>query len=1182
MILAFIVTLDHLVGSAAVRSDSSIEGLVDRVFDTRVRNLFSQVRGNDKCDKDATGCCEMEALDYWLFWVLAVAIFGVILQFAALGHKYLQPRVEKEVNMISTWSVGDTKAEETSLDLKWYTIKFNGKQAEKQWYEYAESTKIKDSALILFWIGVVACIYQTLEMGQNLQKHGHDYLFFNCVSIVAALAVTAAARLCSRYPSERLYWSLLVFFFFFIPAVQLHPFTASCRKVQLRTLDALKHQLWRDAELRHFDCALPGHSSMQILITWILVQPWVIMHLEHIHVVWFWVLGVLPGWTMLDFWFTECTVFLPEDMLMRWVLLIIAQIIACIKKYTLEKSRRLKFLQSLQEKSSSKKMYSILSLMMPKHVIGTMIKEPNTVIANEISKVSILFVLITDVERLVPPEHSAPWELLKFLNDQFTQMDMICAKHGVAKIETVAEEYVAAVGVLPDDIQENKAGHNRLLERLLKAAGEIMCRQTEEVKYKMGIHTGPIYAGVIGGKLPRYRLFGDTINTAARMMQKCERGMLQFGKETFQDVPVSMRNEVRLRGDVEMKGKGMVTTYVYSPDCCVTDTQSSLSTPGKQHRRRYEANRKMSIAFQEFTAEWVSETEEADRQFEETLRGHHVSNDQSATKWRLFLSEKDGFTHEMEKEWFKWYHEHTICHKIVRRLGTQATVVLVVTGIEFLIFVYDQSGRDWGVTVWDPRSRLIKFVYLRLFVLLGNHVLWLLSEFETWMQVHAKSVQCLLLMNSIFDIMAVYISYLAMFVSNDESFIQRQAFSGRVRVPVDQLLTLNFVLFVFLFMRTHALLFWPSCLFIPVTGGCIFAPSIVKRLRCLWCALKKSTSVHTISEGLSGMGESMYALNGEFFFMIMVFVFVALAHSEEDQSRQRYKLKHAVESMSERTEHILKNMMPNKVVNSLQDSLRGQEFDDGDLALSTLSHKYRHATIAQSDLCGFTALVSNTRKTPKEVMEFLTDLFGKFDKLADVHGVYKVETVGDAYIAGMAEPPLTDENSPYSAILFGLDMVRAVDDWAQKMKVDVACRVGIHHGECIGGIVGTEMQRYHLFGDMLAVLEILESTALEGRVQVSAACKREVEREIKDDPCMMRREKIDFVQREGAKLRTSKGLEFEFDTVGGTTFLVTSNKDLRHLPKAKSPPSLIQHEMRQVTKQKARTDSKDASGEGCK
>lgn len=172
------------------------------------------------------------------------------------------------------------------------------------------------------------------------------------------------------------------------------------------------------------------------------------------------------------------------------------------------------------------------------------------------------------------------------------------------------------------------------------------------------------------------------------------------------------------------------------------------------------------------------------------------------------------------------------------------------------------------------------------------------------------------------------------------------------------------------------------------------------------------------------------------------------------------------------------------------------------------------------------------------------ELFGAFDSLTDKHGVYKVETVGDAYIAGMAEPPLTKEYFPNKVIYFGLDMVHAVDDWARNLGVSVACRVGIHYGECTGGIVGNDMQRYHLFGDLLTVMEILESTSREGRVQISKACKEEVESQLRDDNYGLG-DALTFVQREDPNLKTSKGEVHEYSTVGGPTFLVESNQPVR-------------------------------------
>jgi len=260
---------------------------------------------------------------------------------------------------------------------------------------------------------------------------------------------------------------------------------------------------------------------------------------------------------------------------------------------------------------------------------------------------------------------------------------------------------------------------------------------------------------------------------------------------------------------------------------------------------------------------------------------------------------------------------------------------------------------------------------------------------------------------------------------------------------------------------------------------------------------------------------------------------LAVAYDDEENQRARYKAMLVVESTEQRTEGLLRSLMPPLVVERLRELPPNAPLP---------THHYRHATVAQSDLCGFTQLSST--KTPREVVQFMGELFGKFDSLTDKYDIYKVETIGDAYIAGMAEPPLTARNLPLNVLLFSLDMVRAVDVWAKGMGVAVSCRVGVHYGECIGGTVGVDMQRYHLFGDLLQVLEILESTSVEGRVQVSTACKNEVDLQLRDmsnDPA----ENLTFEQRPSDQLKTSKGEVHEISSVGGATFLVQSDQPLR-------------------------------------
>merc|ERR1719160_241820 len=105
-----------------------------------------------------------------------------------------------------------------------------------------------------------------------------------------------------------------------------------------------------------------------------------------------------------------------------------------------------------------------------------------------------------------------------------------------------------------------------------------------------------------------------------------------------------------------------------------------------------------------------------------------------------------------------------------------------------------------------------------------------------------------------------------------------------------------------------------------------------------------------------------------------------IAHQAEQRSRARFKAQRMVHGTKARIEGILSTLMPPLVVQELR------KRSPHDLPPT---HQYNYATIAQSDLCGFTALAST--RTPCEVVEFMGELFGSFDKLTDKFGIYKVE-----------------------------------------------------------------------------------------------------------------------------------------------------------------------------------------------
>ncbi|KAK8402592.1 hypothetical protein O3P69_000761 [Scylla paramamosain] len=196
---------------------------------------------------------------------------------------------------------------------------------------------------------------------------------------------------------------------------------------------------------------------------------------------------------------------------------------------------------------------------------------------------------------------------------------------------------------------------------------------------------------------------------------------------------------------------------------------------------------------------------------------------------------------------------------------------------------------------------------------------------------------------------------------------------------------------------------------------------------------------------------------------------------EQEQHKSK-KLEESMKKLDEemkRTDDLLYQMIPMQVAQRLR---------KGENPVDTCE-TFESVTILFSDVVNFTEICS--RITPMEVVSMLNAMYSIFDKLTEKHVVYKVETIGDAYMV-VAGAPERQANHGEMVCNMALDMVEAITELTDPSTGNhLRIRVGVHSGMVVAGVVGLKMPRYCLFGDAVNTASRMESTSEAMKVHIS-------------------------------------------------------------------------------------------------
>jgi adenylate cyclase len=196
----------------------------------------------------------------------------------------------------------------------------------------------------------------------------------------------------------------------------------------------------------------------------------------------------------------------------------------------------------------------LLNILPP--AIAKRLKNGENVIANEHQEAAVLFADIVGFTKI--SEYLSPTTLVENLNKIFTHFDELVEEYGLEKIKTIGDSYMVVSG-LTDQKQDYIKNIADLALAMADDINKFSLDGEKKCVVRIGIHVGPVIAGVIGSKKFSYDVWGDAVNTASRMESFSEPGKIQISEKFYNYIKADY--DCEYRGQTEIKSKGLMNLY---------------------------------------------------------------------------------------------------------------------------------------------------------------------------------------------------------------------------------------------------------------------------------------------------------------------------------------------------------------------------------------------------------------------------------------------------------------------------------------------------------------------------------------------------------------------------------------------------------------------------------------------
>ncbi|MCH9806725.1 MAG: adenylate/guanylate cyclase domain-containing protein [Alphaproteobacteria bacterium] len=216
---------------------------------------------------------------------------------------------------------------------------------------------------------------------------------------------------------------------------------------------------------------------------------------------------------------------------------------------------------------------ALLRNILPDSVVERLKEAPGDAIADSHDNAAILF---TDIKGFVAlARELGPERTVGLLNEIVSEFDTLAKRHGVEKIKTIGDAYMAAAGI-PDPVPDPAARLARLALDMQKYIGQLRADSGVDINMRVGLASGPVMAGVIGTQKFTYDVWGDTVNLAARLENKSQPGRILVCPGCWDHLQDAFQLESH--GVIDIKGVGEQETWFLVAETAVASGAGQNAT----------------------------------------------------------------------------------------------------------------------------------------------------------------------------------------------------------------------------------------------------------------------------------------------------------------------------------------------------------------------------------------------------------------------------------------------------------------------------------------------------------------------------------------------------------------------------------------------------------------------------